>query len=151
MQGWEDGLCLQAISSQGGKCRHRHAPQNPTGATVKLGQTRVITAMLPPHSLPSASLASFISLHLVSKIILYNWLVDLCVASLYQGFPGGSAGKEPTCNAGALSSIPGLGRSPGERKGYPYQYPGLENSLDCIVHEVAKSRTRLNHFHFIEK
>ena len=67
------------------------------------------------------------------------------------GFQGGASGKEPTCNAGALSSIPGLGRSPGERKGYPYQYPGLENSLDCIVHEVAKSRTRLNHFHFIEK
>ena len=56
-----------------------------------------------------------------------------------QGFPGGSAGKEPTCYAGDLGSIPGLGRSPGEGKGYPLQYSGLENSMDCIVHEVAES------------
>jgi len=56
-----------------------------------------------------------------------------------QGFPGGSAGKEPTCNAGDLGSIPGLGRSPGEGKGYPLQYSGLENSMDCIVHGVAES------------
>ena len=37
------------------------------------------------------------------------------------------------------SSIPGLGRSPGEGKRYPLRYSGLENSMDCIVHEVAKS------------
>ena len=49
------------------------------------------------------------------------------------GFPGGSAGKEFPCNAGDLSSIPRLGRSPGEGKGYLLQYPGLENSMDCIV------------------
>ena len=47
------------------------------------------------------------------------------------GFPGGSAGEESTCNAGDLGSIPGLGRSPGEGKGYPFQYSGLENSMDC--------------------
>ena len=41
-----------------------------------------------------------------------------------------------------------LGRSPGEGKGYPLQYSGLENSMDCIVHGIAKSRTRLNDFHF---
>ena len=46
-----------------------------------------------------------------------------------------------TCNAGDLGSIPGMGRSPGEGKGYPLQYSGLENSMDCIVHEVAKSWT----------
>ena len=40
-----------------------------------------------------------------------------------------------------LSSIPGLGRSPGEGKGYPFQYSGLENSMDCIVHGVTKSWT----------
>ena len=51
-------------------------------------------------------------------------------------FPYGSAGKESTCNAGDLGSIPGLGRSPGEGKGYPLQYSGLENSMDCIVHGV---------------
>ena len=52
-------------------------------------------------------------------------------------FPCDSA----ACNAGALVSIPGLGRSPGKGKGYPLQYSGLENSMDCIVHEVTKSRT----------
>ena len=53
----------------------------------------------------------------------------------------GSAGKESACNVGDLGSIPGLGRSRGEGKGYPLQYSGLENSMDCIVHGVAKSRT----------
>ena len=47
--------------------------------------------------------------------------------------------KESTCSVGVLGSIPGLGRSPGEGKGYPLQYPGLENSMDCIVHGLAKS------------
>ena len=47
------------------------------------------------------------------------------------GFPGVSAGKESTCNVGDLGSIPGLGRSPGEGNGYPLQYSGLENSMDC--------------------
>ena len=65
-----------------------------------------------------------------------------------MGFPGGSAGKESTCNVGDLGSIPGLGRSPGEGKGYPLQYSGLENSMDCTVHGVAKSQTQLSDFHF---
>ena len=66
---------------------------------------------------------------------------------VFLGFPCGSAGKEFTCNVGDLGSIPGLGRSPGEGKGYSLQYSGLENSMDClwnsswIVHEVAKSWT----------
>ena len=55
--------------------------------------------------------------------------------------PCGSAGKESACNVGDLDSIPGLGRSPGEGKGYPFQYSGLENSMDCIVHGVAKIQT----------
>ena len=63
-------------------------------------------------------------------------------------FPGGSDGKESACNMRDLGSIPGLGRSPGEGNGYPLQYSGLENSMDCIVHGVAKSRTRLSDFHF---
>jgi len=65
-----------------------------------------------------------------------------------QGFPCGSAGKESTCNTGDLGSIPGLGRSPGEGKGYPLQYSGLEKSMDCIVHGVTKNWTRLSNFHF---
>jgi len=48
---------------------------------------------------------------------------------------------------GDLGEIPGLGRSPEEGKGYPLQYSGLENSMDCIVHGVAKSWTRLSDFH----
>ena len=44
--------------------------------------------------------------------------------------------------------IPGLGRSPGEGKGYPLQYSGLENSMDCIVQWVSKSWTQLSDFHF---
>ena len=62
----------------------------------------------------------------------------------HRGFPHSSVGKESTCNVGDLGSIPGLGRSPRERKGYPLQYSGLENS----VHGVAKSQTWLSHFHF---
>ena len=65
-----------------------------------------------------------------------------------MGFPCGSAGKESACNAGDLGSIPGLGRSPGEGKGYLLQYSGLENSMDCIVHGVSKSQTQLSNFHF---
>ena len=48
----------------------------------------------------------------------------------YLGFPDSSAGKESACNAGDLGLIPGLGRSPGEGKGYPLQYSGLENSMN---------------------
>ena len=59
-----------------------------------------------------------------------------------------SAGKESACSAGDLGSIPDLGRSPGEGKGYSLQYSGLENSMDCTVHEIAKSQTRLSNFHF---
>ena len=64
------------------------------------------------------------------------------------GFPGGSAGKESACNVGDLGSILGLGRSPGEGKGYPLQYFGLENPMDYIVHSVTKSQTLLSDFHF---
>ena len=67
---------------------------------------------------------------------------------VFLGFPGGSADKESACNAGVLGSIPGLGRSPGEGNGYPLQYPGLEKSMDCIVHGVAKSMTQLSDFPF---
>ena len=58
-----------------------------------------------------------------------------------------SAGKESTCNAGDPGSIPGSGRSPREGNGYPLKYSGLENFMDCIVHGVSKSRTRLSNFH----
>ena len=65
-----------------------------------------------------------------------------------QGFPDSSVGKESPCNVGDLGSTPGLGRSPGEGQGYPFQYSGLEDSMDCIVLGVTKSRTQLSAFHF---
>ena len=64
-----------------------------------------------------------------------------------RGFPCGSAGKESACNAGDLGSIPGLGRSPEEGRGYPFQCSGLENSTNCITNGVAKSRTQLSDFY----
>ena len=63
---------------------------------------------------------------------------------VFLGFPCGSIGKESTCNAGDLGLIPGFERPPGEGKGYPLQYSGLENSMDCIVHGVTKSWTQLS-------
>ena len=65
---------------------------------------------------------------------------------LFWGFPGGSDGKESTCNAADLGLIPGLGRSPGERNSNPLQYSCLENSMDrgawwATVHGVANSQT----------
>ena len=63
------------------------------------------------------------------------------IADVWLGFPDGSTGKESACNVGDQGSIPGLERSPGEGKGYPVQYSGLENSMDYTVHRVTKSWT----------
>ena len=59
--------------------------------------------------------------------------MDRLPIPVFSGLPGGSNVKESACNVGDLGSIPGLGRSPGEGKGYALQYSGLENSMDCIV------------------
>ena len=56
------------------------------------------------------------------------------------------SGKESTCNAGDLGSIPALGRSPGKGNGYPLQYSVLENFMDCLVYGVTKSQTQLETF-----
>ena len=69
------------------------------------------------------------------------WRKSRLPTPVFLDFTGGSAGKESTCNVGDLGSIPGLGRSPGEGKGYPLQYSGLENSMDCTVREVTESNT----------
>ena len=61
---------------------------------------------------------------------LQEKLVCLLVFSHIKGFPRSSVGKESACNAGDLSSIPGLGRSPGEGNGNPLQYSCLENPKD---------------------
>ena len=64
------------------------------------------------------------------------------------GFPCGSAGKESSCDMGDLGLIPGLGRPPGEGNCYPLQCSSLENSMDCRVRGVTKSRTQLRDFHW---
>ena len=79
------------------------------------------------------------SVHGIFQARILEWVAIL--------FPDSSAGKESACNTGDPGSIPGLARSPGEGKEYPRQYSGLENPMDCIVHRVAESQTRLSDFH----
>ena len=74
----------------------------------------------------------------------------ICCFYPNKGSPGGSAGEESACKAGDPGSIPALGRSPGEGKGYPVQYSCLENPMNCIVHGIAKSRIQLSNFHFTQ-
>ena len=74
-----------------------------------------------------------------------RWRRNRLPTPVFSGFLCGSADKESACNAGDLGSIPGWGRSP---EGHPLQYSDLENSMDCIVHGVAKSQTPLSNFHF---
>ena len=69
------------------------------------------------------------------------WRRDRLPTPVFLDFPCGSGGKESTCNVGDLGLIPVLRRSPGEGKGYPVQYSGLENSMDYPVHGVAESDT----------
>ena len=66
-----------------------------------------------------------------------------------MGFPDDSVGNKTSCNVGDLGSISGLGRSPGEGNGYPLQYSGLENSMDCIVHGSQRVRHDCVTFTFI--
>ena len=81
-----------------------------------------------------SSISSWLNLTVHSLLATKN----LCLLSTQQGFPFGSAGKESAGNAGDPGSIPGLGRSPGEGKGYTLQYSGLE----------SHRQTRLSDFHF---
>ena len=67
--------------------------------------------------------------------------MDRLPTPVFLAFACVLAGKESACNAGDLGSIPGLGRPPGEGKGYPLQYSGLENSMDCVIPGVSKSQT----------
>ena len=79
----------------------------------------------------------------------------ILLSLLIVGLPGGSGGKESTCNAGDQGLIPGLGRSPGEGNGNPPQYSCLENSMDreawrARVYGIAKSQTQLAFIFFIK-
>ena len=75
-------------------------------------------------------------------------LFSFTVIKRLSDFPGGSDSKASVYNVEDPGSVPGCGRSPGEGHGYPLQYSGLEKSMDCVVHGVAKSQTGLSDFHF---
>ena len=105
-------------------------------------------SILPPPPTPLATRGN--------KSVLYMSLSHFCSVNRFicvifyipQSFPHSSVSKESACNAGDLGFIPRLGRSPGETIGYPLQYSGLENSMDCIVHGLTNCQTQLNDFHF---
>ena len=117
----------------------------------------VLTVCLPLMSahLKQASLIAQLSKNLPAMKETLVWFLgweDLlekgqAAHSSLLGFPCGSAGKESTCNVGDLDLISGLGRSPGEGKGYLLQDSVLQNSMDCIVPGVVKSWTQLSDFH----
>ena len=105
------------------------------------------TAMI--NSTRGLKMENSFSEHLTCKREAWQVTTQLAFHSIILGFPCGSAGKKSACNAEDLGLIPGLGRSPGEGKGYPLQHSALENFMDYIVHEITESQTRWSHFHFL--
>ena len=94
----------------------------------------VIEGLVGLHRIIQISASPRLNVSKISKILA----IKLNSRYYHYYFIGDSAGKESTCNAGDLGPMSGLGRSPGEGKGYPLQYSGLENSMDSVVHGVAK-------------
>ena len=87
----------------------------------------------------------FLFLLFISALLFRDIADALLLSFLYRSFPCGSADKESACNARDLGSVPGFGRSSGEGKGYPLQYTGLENSMDCVSwgHKELNTTERL--------
>ena len=127
-------------------------PAQPSPSHPRLVTTSLISAsvsLFQFHLCPLLdSACKWYHMAFVFLFLTYCRRRDRLPTLIILGFSCGSAGKESACNVGDLGLIPGLGRSPGEGKGYPLQYSGLENSMDCIDHGVTKSRTRLSNFHF---
>ena len=135
---------LQSLGSQ--RLRHNLATEQQEEVMSRIAFSVFSRAALIAQlvkNLPAMQKTRFDSW--VGKI---HWRMDRLPTPVFLGFPCGSASKESACNVRDLGSIPGLGRSPGEGKGYPLQYSGLESSMDWIVHGVTKSWTRLSNFHF---
>ena len=86
--------------------------------SIDLGHRLTVQVGQRMYSIPPVVLKSHSKMSLITP------------ASLLKGFPGGSEVKASACNAGDLGSIPGLGRSPGEGNGNPFQYFSLENPMD---------------------
>ena len=129
---------------------------------LNLRQSKLYQTLFPEHGTMRSDINYRLSwwlrwwrIHLECRIPQFDswvrkipWRRDRLPPPVFFGFPCGSANKESACNVGNLGSILGLGKFPGEGKGYPLQYSGLENSMDYAVHGVTKSRTRLSPFHF---
>ena len=124
------------------------------GFSVSLRTLGTFLLILSPRS--SLNLSTFLLFTTTAISSSLNYLTGfflvfphpfLSLPPTYPGFPCGSDGIESTWNVGDLGLIPGLGKSSEGENSYPLQYSGLENSMDCRVHAVAKSRTRLNDFH----
>ena len=111
--------------------------------------TKIIVVNYYFYSNPSILVIG--QVHILCSVNYYTFeLLDKICKSLYcfLGFPVISVGKESIGNAGDPGLIPGSGRFPGEGKGYPFQYTGLENSMDYIVSGVTGSWTQLSDFHY---
>ena len=89
--------------------------------------------------MPALGLAPLTPALFKSQLYMFLYPYHFINALLAYGLPCGSAEKEFAYNVGDLGLIHGLGRSPGEGKGYPLQYSGLKNSMDCIVHGATES------------
>ena len=103
---------------------------------------------------PVAAVLCFVGrwkIRVFCQLLVNTWLYHI------QDIPGATSSgcilvvqlvNESTRSAGDVGSIPALGRSPGEGKGYPLLFSGLENSVGCIVHGVAKSQAQRSDFHY---
>ena len=96
--------------------------------TLGVAASSILTASTCSHiSITQSVIHSFS--HLFSSTQSHHPLLIFLGLSHFSPFPSGSEGKESACNAGDLSSIPGLGRCPGEGNGNPLQYSCLKNLL----------------------
>ena len=111
-------------------------------------QARILECVAVPFSRGSSWPRNRTQVPFIAGRVYTSWATREAQSESHSvDFPHSSVGKESSCNAGDTGLIPG-GRSPGEGIGYPLQYSGLENSMDCRVHGVSKSRTRLSDFYF---
>ena len=91
----------------------------------------------------------FVQYIFILVMLTFKFFLKFCWIIVDLGLSHGTENVvESACNTGDLGSISGLGRSPGEGKGYPLQYSHLENSMDRIVHGITKNQTRMSNFHF---
>ena len=159
---WLDGIMdlkfEQILGDSGGQRNLGAAVHGVSKSRTQLSDwtitiTRLVIAFLPRSRLPSK--ISWQSIRLQCRRPRFHpsvgkicWRRDKLPIPVFLGFPFDSSGKESACNVGDLGSIPGLGRSPGEGKGYSLQYSGLENPTDYIVQSVTAEWLSL---HFTSK